>query len=434
VGKSRKKNSKFFNIKLKAGALQYTIFIAVVIALLIFAFISLTYTQQHFKAKTSTYLQTIRNTNVAVNYASNIQLAYNEIVEIKLSDNENDNTSIKKQHWGVFDLITTTSTIKKETFTKNALLGGSLLKRPSLYLQDNNQPLVLVGDTRIEGNTLLPKQGVKRGTIAGNSYTGSQLIYGSTGLSKTNLPKLKNREYLKQLAQGSIQLVNTIPLELDEDVTILNSFNNFTQLFYSNTGIELRLIKLTGNIIIQSNSTIRVYSSAQLTDVVLIAPTIEILDKVTGNFQAFASKVISVGKNCQLEYPTSLILYEKETTSATIQNNNAIEDWNHVQIASGAAIRGVVGFLSDNEVNNYKPQVSIDKNSSITGEVYCNQNIELKGEIIGSVFTKGFIANQFGSIYQNHIYNGKIVNTNFPEEYSGLNIENSTKNVAKWLY
>ena len=432
MGNSR--NIKPFNLKLKAGALQYTIFIAVVIALLVLAFISLTYTQQHFKGKTSNFLQTIHNTNAAVNYASNTQLAYNEIVKIKLLDNENDNTSIRKQHWGVFDLITATSTIKKETFTKNALLGGSLQKRPSLYLQDNNQPLVLVGDTRIEGNTLLPKQGVKRGTIAGNSYAGSQLIYGSTGLSKKNLPKLKNREYLKQLAQGSIQFANTIPLELSENTTILNSFNDPTQLFYSNTSIDLRMIKLTGNMIVQSSSVIKIYPSAQLIDILLIAPKIEILDAVKGNFQGFATKEISVGKNCQLGYPTSLILYEKKTGSLTIRNNNATEDWNHVQIASGTAIRGVVGFLSDNEINNYKPQISIDENSSITGEIYCNQNIELKGKITGSVFTKGFIANQFGSIYQNHIYNGKMVNTNFHEEYSGLNIENSTKNVTKWLY
>lgn len=430
---SRGKNIKFFNLKLKAGALQYTIFIAVVIALLVFAFISLTYTQQHFKAKTSTFLQTVRNTNLAVKYASNTQLSYNEIVEIQLSDDANSNTSIKKQHWGVFDLITTTSTIKKETFTKNTLLGGFLQKRPSLYLQDNNQPLVLVGDTRIEGNTLLPKQGAKRGTIAGNSYTGSQLIYGSTGLSKTNLPKLKNREYIKQLVQGSIQFANTIPLELSEDVTLLNSFNNSTQLLYSNTSIDLRLVKLTGNIIIQSNIAIKVYPSAQLTDVLLIAPTIEILDAVKGNFQAFASKKISVGKNCQLEYPTSLILYEKKTVMVSNQNNST-KDWNHIKIETGSVVKGIIGFLSDNEVNNYKPQIIIEENTSINGELYCNQNIELKGKITGSVFTKGFIANQFGSIYQNHIYNGKILSNGFPNQYCGLTIENSTKNVAKWLY
>ena len=115
-------------------------------------------------------------------------------------------------------------------------------------------------------------------------------------------------------------------------------------------------------------------------------------------------------------------------------NTNNRQDFNHIEIQSNTEIRGVIGFLSDNEKNNYKPQIIIDENTVIAGEVYCNQNIELKGMVKGSVFTKGFIANEYGSVYQNHIYNGNIISTNFPKEYGGLTIENSTKSVAKWLY
>ena len=131
------------NIKLKAGALQYTIFIAIVIALLVFAFISLTYTQQHFRLKTSNFLQVIHNTNLAINYTSTAQIPYNEIVTIKLSDQLNDNTTILKKHWGIFDIVNTQSSIKNEIYAKYALLGGFLQDRASLYVQENNQPLVL---------------------------------------------------------------------------------------------------------------------------------------------------------------------------------------------------------------------------------------------------------------------------------------------------
>ena len=424
---------KIHNIKLKAGALQYTIFIAVVIALLVLAFISLTYTQQHFRLKTSNFLQVIRNTNLAVNYSSAAQIPFNEIVTVQLSDQLNDNTIILKKHWGIFDVVSTTSTIGKETFTNNALLGGFFKDRPSLYVQENNQPLVLVGNTRIEGKTLLSKQGVKRGTIAGNSYTGSQLIYGVIGFSKANLPVLKNKQYLKQFSAGEIQFENTVPLEIQENDVILNSFSKPTQLFYSNGSIDLREVELTGNIIIQSSSVIKVFPSAKLTDVILIAPKIEILDNVMGNFQGFATKEISVGKNCKLKYPTTLIVYEKKT-NVVLNQSNPNENLYQIRIQSGSEIKGIVGFLSDDEVNNYKPQIIIEENTYITGEVYCSQNIELKGTVEGSVFTKGFVANQFGSIYQNHIYSGKILSTNFPKEYCGLIIEESTKKVAKWLY
>ncbi len=423
-----------FNRKMKGGALQYTIFISVVIALLIIAFISLAFTQQHFKTKASHFLQAIHNTNLAVNYGATIPTKYDETIELQFSDVFKDKTIIAKEHWGVFDLLKASSTLRKETFTKNALLGGFLQNRPSLYVQENNQPLVLVGDSRIEGITFLPKQGIKRGTIAGNSFTGSQLIYGSIGLSSTKLPELKNRKYLKRLTYGRIQFNNTVPLELNENTRFINSFNNPTQYFFSNTHINLQNIQLTGNIIIQSNSLIKIYPSALLADIILIAPKIEILQNVAGNFQAFATKEITIAKNCRLEYPMALVIYEKEQGNTSLEQAQQNAPGNQITIQSGVHINGIVGFLTGSQSNNFKPQILLENDSTIKGEIYCNGNIELKGTVMGSVFTKGFIANQFGSIYQNHIYNGNILSTNFPREYCGLTIKKSTKKVAKWLY
>lgn len=419
-------------IKLKAGALQYTIFIAVIIALLLFAFISLTYTQQIFKAKTIHFLKSIHNSNTAVNYTSSIKLPYNETIEKQFLEELNDLTIIEKRQWGIFDLVMTTSTIKKEVFTKNALLGGFLNSRPSLYLQDNNQALVLVGNTRVEGNVYLPKQGVKRGSIAGHSYLGSQLIFGDTYISEGSLPQINNKDYLQRLSQGRVEIENITPLELYENTSVLNEFSNPVQIFLSDDLIDLRDIKLTGHIIIQSRTAIKVRASAELTDIILIAPKIEILDNVTGNFQAIASNKISVAKNCTLIYPTSLIVYE--STSPISNQSEVIKEINQIQIQSGSEIRGVVAFLSDKTIRNYKPQIILEENTTVFGEVYCSQKIELKGTVKGSVFTKGFIANQFGSIYQNHIYNGKILNAGFPKEYCGLSVEGSIKKVAKWLY
>ncbi len=420
--------------KLKAGALQYTIFIAVVIALLIFAFISLTFTQQHFKAKASNYLQTIHHANLGVHHTLTEQIVYDKPVEVQLSEQSEATTTIEKKHWGIFDRLTTTASIKKETFIKNSLLGGFLTMRPALYLQNNNQPLVVVGDTRIEGKVFLPKQGAKRGTIAGNSYAGSQLIYGSTEISRTALPQVKNRKYIKQLTQGNLSSESAASLELVEHVTLINSFTNPTQLFYSSTAIDLRLVKLTGNISIRSSSKIRVYASAELTDVLLIAPKIEILDKVEGNFQAFATKNITLGKNCKLNYPSALVLYEKDKKVISNQPNNQDKEIDQIMIDSGSEIRGIVAYLSDNKMNTFKPQIVLEDDTYITGEVFCNQNIELKGTVKGSVYTKQFIANQFGSIYQNHIYNGKILSKNFPKQYCGLAFEKNSTKVVKWLY
>jgi len=93
-----------------------------------------------------------------------------------------------------------------------------------------------------------------------------------------------------------------------------------------------------------------------------------------------------------------------------------------------------VMFLGDKISNNYKPQIELEVDAAIYGELYCNQNVELKGQVYGSVYADAFIANQFGSIYQNHIYNGKINALELPSEYIGLSLEDSKKNIVKWLY
>ncbi len=420
-------------IKVKAGALQYTIFVAVVIALLVFAFISLSYTQQHFKLKATNFTKVVQQANLAINYAQTSTMPYNEVTNIRFSDNELENTKILKKNWGIFDLISATSSIKKETVTKHALMGGLNADRTALYLQDDNQPLVLVGTTRIEGKTLLPKQGVKRGTIAGNAYAGSQLVYGSVGPSRNKLPVLENRHYLKQLTRGSIQSENNTMLELKEDSRIVNSFGEVAQAFFSDISIDLKSVELIGNIIIKSNTRITVYDDAILKDVILVAPKINIVSGFEGSFQAFASDEIIIGKNCKLIYPSSLTVYDKEVnTEVTPNTRNDV--FSKVEVQAGAKIEGVVAYLSDSKRNNYKPQIVLEESAFVTGEVYCKGNVELKGTVIGSVFTKGFIANQFGSIYQNHVYNGKILSADFPIQYSGLLFEKNTKNIAKWLY
>ncbi len=426
------KNKRFL-LKLKAGALQYTIFVAVVIALLVFAFISLSYTQRHFKLKADHFSEVVHRSNLAIDYAQNTVIPYNEITKIQISDNELENTTIQTAHWGVFDLVTATSSINKETFTKNTLLGGFNANRSSLYLQDDNQPLVLVGTTRIEGKVQLPKQGIKRGTIAGNAYSGSQLIYGSIGASNDELPVLKNKEYIKQLTRGTTLAGKSTTIELKENSSIVNSFNETAKTFSSNIPIDLRDIKLVGRIMIKSTIKIIVHESAILKDVILVAPKIEIDNNVAGNFQVFATDEIRVGTGCKLNYPSSLVVYDKEVNSE-VPWNYRNETHSTIEIGSGSDVKGVVGFLSDSKRNNYKAQIVLQEGSTVTGEVYCNRNIELKGTIVGSVFTKGFIANQFGSIYQNHIYNGNILSSDFPVTYSGLLFEDNTKNIAKWLY
>ena len=420
-------NKKIINIKLKAGALQYTIFISVVIALLVFGLISLTYVNQKLRLKNSVFKEVVYLNEIAFH-----QIETRNNYSLEELTNENDiSNSIKKRQWGIFDVVSVTSKKGKEEITKTAFVGGLQKEKPVLYLQDMNQPLVLVGTTKIEGNAYLPEQGIKQGSIAGYSYVNNRLVYGNILKSNQRLTKSQALERVHNFKDSVLAQANNKVLELLENQRIINSFNRPTLMLSAEYPLELRTVNLTGNIIIQSTTKITIHTSAILNDVILIAPIIEIKEKVKGSFQAFAEKKIEVGNQAQLNYPSTLVLLEKKESVTT--QNQLNKEFNQIIINDKSVIKGVVSFLSTKVEGNYKPQILIEENAEITGEVYCDQNIELKGKVNGSVYTRGFIANQNGSTYVNHIYNGQILGSQLPEQYVGLSFLNSKQKVAKWL-
>jgi cytoskeletal protein CcmA (bactofilin family) len=425
-----------FWVKLRAGALQLTLFIIVVIALLLAAFVLLINTHKRFQIQTDFIIETTRNADKGIDYALQNTIRLNDTTSINLEDEDYKNLKVHRDFWGVFEKITTVSQIKNNRFQKIALIGAKQSEgnRSALYLQDNNMPLVLVGNTKIEGTAYLPKRGVKSGNISGESYYGSKLIYGQTKVA-SKLPKVfaETIDQIKLIENLVSKVLNQQFISLESGNQYSNSFLKPTQVVFSNSDIYLNEIKLTGNIIIQSKTKIIVEASSILKDVVLIAPKIEIKNNVIGNFQAIASKNILVGKSVQLQYPSALVLNENKILAQQEISNESIEQ-NNIIINDNSTIKGLVLFLGLDQLNNYKAQVKLKEKATIIGELYCNTNTELEGTINGTVYSNNFIANQAGSIYQNHIYNGEININELSEEYVGLPFKNSKKGVLKWLY
>ena len=65
-------------------------------------------------------------------------------------------------------------------------MGSHNNKRKALFLKDNNQPLKLVGDTRIVGDVVLPQRGVHSGNIAGTSTTEKSLFMAVLKTARNN--------------------------------------------------------------------------------------------------------------------------------------------------------------------------------------------------------------------------------------------------------
>lgn len=425
--------------KIKAGALQFVLFIGAVIAVLLMAFILLSYTHAHFDKKTDVVIDLIKSADFGIETSLRKRIPLNNSIHIPYLNDADVEIVVKRDLWGIFEKRTVTAVHGNTKYVKTALIGGKEQGEiPALYVNDHQRPVIVAGNSKITGIAYLPELGLKMGNIYGNSYHRSSLLYGKQKQSSSVSPKLSTelKQQIQQLTQA-----NYVPLGEEvanyPDNVLKNSFDAPTQIIQGRV-IRLKDIDLVGNIIVSATHKIVIEASANVQDVVLLAPEIIIQNQVKGKFQAIASESISVGKKCELLYPTALVVYKKkslvqeENLRARPTGNNPLK----IYLNSYAKISGVVMVLEETDDQQFMPQIKIDINSKVIGEVYCTKNLELKGSVNGSVFTDSFIALENGSIYQNHLYNGLINSTILSSTYAGLMLADREQNkkIMKWLY
>ena len=410
--------------KIKAGAIQYVLVISVIIMIVLFAFISLVFLQNKFKLKSQRYKQTIQNVYAGFDYLKTQDIPYGTPIELSFSQLTAENTTLMKRPWGFFDVAVVTSESNNEKTEKIALLGKRQNNRKAIYLQENNQPLVVVGTTRIVGDVILPKRGVKPGSIAGVSYYGDKPVYGWIDKSASNLPRIQNIDYVRRLTQ-QVSQDNIKYFNFEDNLSLSQSFKQETLLFETPYELSLGNVNLAGNIVLVSKTQIRVSSSAKLNNIILIAPKIIIESRFEGSCQLLASKSIEIKDNVRLFYPS--------VVSVTETSTDEIGD-EKIKIAGNSHISGMVIYQDDRNKSNFRTQVFIEEKAVVTGEVYCNKNLEIAGRVEGFVYTNNFIARRSGGQYINHLYNSEIDATIISENYSGLFLGQGEMNVAKWVY
>ncbi len=410
--------------------MQFAILISVLVALILSAFLLLTHVHSFFKIKSKETITAFERSNYQLfKSLDDTQVSQDTVTTI--IDNKSTKTSAN-YHGSWLQKYAATITASR-TIAKIAYTGSELTNTtPNLYIEDTNSPIVVVGNTRLEGNSYIPKQGIKAGTIAGTYYQGTNLYYGRVFESKNRLPELAPQwiNYLDNVSKGS-QIENGSLISIEKELS--NSFHKPTQILYDTGVIFLGDEKLTGNIVVQSGTKIIIDSGTQLTDILLVAPEIMIKDNVKGRFQCIATKKVEVGTNCYLSYPSSITLLDKKVLiEEGNQNNQQLKP--DFSIDKNTRIDGSIVYLhKDKKHQRIKTNLAIAPNVQITGEVYCQGNIDFQGTVLGSMYVQQFIARQSGSIYLNHIYNGKIL-INPIEDYAGLPFKNSKHAIAKWLY
>jgi hypothetical protein len=424
--------------KLRGSALQMSIFVIVVVALLLMSFVLYIFTFNKFKQQSANFNNTIISAQQGIeNYLilENVDPA-NHYNTTFLNENRIENT-VRSEAWGALKLIKSTAKINNYQFDKAALLGSSLMEDnyPALYLLDAKNALVVVGNTKIEGTVFLSERGVKSGSINGVSYYNTQYIFGDIRLSdKNNLNQIVNFNDLNQFIKSSnnLQITNA---SLKPKDSVVHSFHNSTLKYQSNQQIVLSDVSLIGNILISSDVKILVLPTAKLTDVILMAPEVEIADNCTGSFQVIAENTISIGNNCILNYPSVLAVVPSNNNSTTLITDNGLTN-NMITVGERSLINGVLIYQSNLPPNKAypKPNIWVQKDAVLNGQVFNSQYTELEGIVNGSVYTKNFLSRNRGSTYINHIYDGKINSKALNTKFVGLEIFDNHKDIIKWLY
>lgn len=420
---------------IKAGSLFYAIVISLIIAivsssLILFAY--LTRIQfENFEINQQLNLNADSGLNLLLSKQSLVELDQQQTID--LFNIGTDNVELTRKTWGAYEILISKAVFKNTKAIRIALAGfypeGTHLY--SLYLSDQDKPLALCGNTLIKGTAYLPKAGVKRAYIEGQSFAGNTLIEGQIKQSEKTLPKF-NKDlidnirtvFLKKTVTGNDSTI-IIVNELSVD-TLNNSFQNKTVVFISSAPLRISDGVYSGNIAIVSDKQITISSNALLKDVLVFAPKIIIEKEFRGNIQGFASDSIIINENVTLTYPSILGLVaegnKSKNTSAIILNEND-------------TISGNV-FVYKNEADVLKQAgLIIPEKSFVFGQVYSNGYVDIKGTINGSLMCNKIMLSTSSSVYENHLLNAIIDASKLSKYYVGINLveESQVKKVVKWL-
>ena len=409
--------------KVRASALQFAVLIAVIVFLLLGSFLALTHTHQFFNQSSQLLLEVVEASNQGV-------LASTSNEEKNLKQQSEIAHVILSESWGGFEKISSAASSGSKEFNSIGLLGavkGS--EKTGVYVADNQLPLVLVGNTQIEGASYISDKGVKAGVISGNYYNGKELIFGPIRRSSGALPSLNEKWLL-----DTKKWLGYIPQETDSVIVITqkhgNSFSQKTAVVY-----EQGVLQITGtfrgNILLKSNTEIIVDNAAILEDVFVIAPKITIQKGFKGSGHFLASEQLFLEEDIRLSYPSSLVLVDSNTdVKKRVPKGEA-----PIYISENSKIHGTIIYLPKESIETHtNTSIQITEKVQLNGDIYCEGNIEIEGDIEGTVYTNRFVSNVSGSTYVNHIFNGKVLGTRISSDFCGLPLDNTKKGIVQWLY
>lgn len=389
---------------LRAHSLLYAIFICLVVSVLCCALLSIASLydklNRHFILHDELYAHNQSLVNFASSHLQSPEAFPDEDTLIK-------GTYTVGRH-GLLPVLVATSSTKTDTVRSAWLLASASDDKTCVFIPRKGQPLAYSGRVMLEGTLSLPSAHIRPFHIA-----------GALNELKTTRPPVLSPFDLPRLAADisrPIDRVKSVPLGAlrKKDSLYYNSFLDSTRIIEMPGGMLAR-IHLKGNIVIRSADSIRVSASADLTDVVLVAPKVSIESGFKGSVQVFATSKIEIAGKVILRYPSALCLVNTSSDPAMLR------------IGSGSAVYGAVVLCGNAELDAYKNTIEIAEGCDLVCDLYCSGQLDLKSDLWGSVYTAKFNYRTLGGQYENCIANVRISPLKRPPAFMSFPLFENTR-------
>jgi len=345
----------------------------------------------------------------------------------------NDTTSYSIESWGLLIKIKVESKIKNNSSSRVFLLGGKETKTFSsaLVLGNIQNPLILTGNTFIEGDVMVGMSGVQPGVLKGKRFQGNNAILGNVlRETRSKLPyfnpihlDLKSQtQYIK--AKDITPKGDKFYLQ-DEHYSLNQQKLIELQKLGVNSIIGPGLLEIEGHIVFENISLLNqieiisdssvTFSSNSRTEQVLVKANGILIENRSHHRGQFIAQNWLKAENTELKYPSVL----------AVINQARLSFKRFLQIGANTKIEGSVILCTETYKKDESEKIYIDVTAQINGFVYSNQFSEIYGEVRGTVMTQDFYLYSSPTAYINWLNGATISRPSFEGDFVipvGLNI------------
>jgi len=401
-------------MKVQAGSLLYAVYICLLISILSGALLFVFSLRNTFSQRLALNGQLVNQCETCLNFYLGQPEKVKALTTPEVISVFNDGLKceVSKKEWGALTVLTINAFFKKDTVQKRVFIGEYYTnERPALYLSDLGEVLKISGKTNIEGDVVIPSGRFEKITVLGNSKLNKPQLTGSIGAANRNLPK-------RIPIENSTYETNTIE-EASLAPRLFQSFDKETLIINLDQQNRLDKVSLKGNIVVKSTDTIFIGKESALEDVIIQAPKIVIEEGFAGSAQFIGEKEVEVHKNVTLHYPSSISI----STSSTFLDKKIV-------IGEQSEIYGSIYLDADTFDEKEANRVHIDEETLIVGDVYVNGKMELKGNVIGTVYAHKILLETKSGVYNNVLLNTTLSTRKLPKDFIGLLLlENEEKQI-----